>query len=118
ENAHLAGQIIIAVSQPVDEGDCSHWQEVILVDEAAAESQVGDLLERFEAHLDSMPAEVEHRRSSRRAVYRASIAYQEPLLSVSFSPDQAMLLREGGDSSQPPRAWAYTGPVATRGNFV
>lgn len=117
EVAHLSGQIILALSQPVEEGNYLRWREVILVDESATNAQIADLLDLFEERLESLPAEVEDHPLLLRAVHRATISYQEGHLTVNFSPNQATIHREGENPADLSRAWAYAGPVASRGSF-
>lgn len=111
--------ILLSLSQPTENGQ---WQEVILIDQKATDSQIVALLEVFEDHLDSIPAEVESHLRQKRAIYRVPMTYtkqeNQPMLNLSFSPDTAVIIRESAGQSQTVlKPWTYRGPMALRETF-
>ncbi|GLV56051.1 hypothetical protein KDH_28950 [Dictyobacter sp. S3.2.2.5] len=120
----VSQRTILSLTQPVIEGQNDRWQDVILVDADATPLQITALLNSFEQHLESVPAEVAPLPRTQRAVYRASINYdgtnsQTPTLHAVFNPDQQSLVRTSDDAAAPQaRAWNYQGLMALRETFT
>lgn len=118
----LAHLILLSVALPGEENAASIWEEILLVDQRATPAQIDALLDLFDDSLESMPAEIETRPQTRRAVYRVSIVYipddQRPLLRVSATDEQMVLLRAAEDEPiARSHHWIYDGPMAPRGDL-
>lgn len=114
--------LILSLTQPVQEGQTDAWQEIILVDDRATDEQATALLDLFEEHLESVPAEVTSIDATKKAVYRASMSYTpgetHPTLHVDFTPDKSRLIRGSSALNQEPiRAWQYDGRMVLRETF-
>lgn len=119
QDIDISKLFLLSLSQPTENGQ---WQEVILIDQKATDTQIVALLEVFEDHLESMPAEVESHLRQKRAVYRVPMTYtkqeNQPMLNLSFSPDTAVIIRESAGQSQTVlKPWTYHGPMALRETF-
>jgi hypothetical protein len=114
----VSGLFLLSLAQPL--GDSALWQEALLIDENATQEQIMTLLSIFEDQLESLPAEIETRVLSRKALYTIPMRYAsetaEPQLHVDFVPATATRLREG--NTVLPRPWNYHGPMALREHFA
>jgi len=116
----LAHRLVLSLALPDEEG---HWEEFLLVEQEVSPEHAEGLLALFEEDLASLPAELEPRLRSRRAVYRAPLTYvpdvTRPLLRARVTREQVTLLRPGALPALAfPYEWVYDGPMALRGTIV
>ena len=114
-----SGLLLLSLAQPVEKRS-TIWQETLLVDKNATEEQITTLLSIFEDQLESLPAEIETRILTKKAVYRTSMHYTtesgEPQLQIAFVPDAITRIRAG--IAVLPQPWSYQGPMALRDHFA
>lgn len=115
----VGGQLIISLAQPLQEAASNQWQEILLVSEQATPSQIEALLAAFATELESIPAEVKGYIRKPQAVYTLPIHYtgatEKPILQVTFTRQQAALIREGAYDTF--KEWYYHGPMTLRNSF-
>jgi hypothetical protein len=116
----LSHRLLLSLALPDKEG---HWEEFLCVEQNVSPEHAEGLLTLFEEYLTSLPAELEPQLRSRRAVYRAPLAYMpdatRPLLRARVTREQITQIRPGALQAQAfPCEWVYDGPMAVRGTIA